>query len=107
MHAQDPPSWHPASDEVKAAAVKAKELCASKGTDLARIAIKHWLQCVTPRCCGRVDTLLTPLSVSRHLLICALLSQSSGAQFVVNYNLHAWTQDTWSECAPHGHGDSR
>ena len=41
---QDPPSWHPASDEVKAAAIKAKELCASKGTDLARIAIKHWLK---------------------------------------------------------------
>jgi hypothetical protein len=46
---QDPPSWHPASDEVKAAAIKAKELCASKGTDLARIAIKHWLKWVD--CC--------------------------------------------------------
>jgi len=42
MLTQDPPSWHPASEEVKAAAIKSKELCAAKGTDLARIAIKQF-----------------------------------------------------------------
>lgn len=42
--AQDPPSWHPAAPEVKAAAIQSKELCAENGTDLARIAIKHFVK---------------------------------------------------------------
>ena len=37
---------------MKAAAIKAKELCASKATDLARIAIKHWLKWVAPQLHG-------------------------------------------------------
>lgn len=41
---KDPPSWHPAAPEVKAAAVRSKKLCADNGTDLARIAIKHFVE---------------------------------------------------------------
>lgn len=41
---QDPPSWHPAAPEVKAAAIQSKEFCAENGTDLARIAINHFVK---------------------------------------------------------------
>lgn len=41
---QDPPSWHPASPEVKAAAQKSREICAAHGTDLARISIKFFIR---------------------------------------------------------------
>lgn len=64
---KDPPSWHPASDEVKVAAVKAKELCALKGTDLARIAIKHWLQ--TPGVDVHLMGMATPAEVEEDLKV--------------------------------------
>eukprot|EP00208_Stichococcus_sp_RCC1054_P002897 CAMPEP_0206140554 /NCGR_PEP_ID=MMETSP1473-20131121/9751_1 /ASSEMBLY_ACC=CAM_ASM_001109 /TAXON_ID=1461547 /ORGANISM="Stichococcus sp, Strain RCC1054" /LENGTH=330 /DNA_ID=CAMNT_0053534731 /DNA_START=120 /DNA_END=1112 /DNA_ORIENTATION=+ len=43
LTSRDPPSWHPAAPEVKEAAVKSKNMCKEKGTDLARIAIKHFV----------------------------------------------------------------
>lgn len=41
---KDPPSWHPASAEVKEAATKSRQICSSKGTDLARLAIKFFVR---------------------------------------------------------------
>ena len=43
--AQAPPSWHPASPEVKEAADKARAICAEKGTDLATISLKRFMKC--------------------------------------------------------------
>ena len=42
---QAPPEWHPASKEVKAAADKARAICAEKGTDLATISLKRFMRC--------------------------------------------------------------
>ena len=41
---QEPPSWHPASPEVKQAAIDCRKICADAGTDLARIAIKFFVR---------------------------------------------------------------
>lgn len=38
-----PPEWHPADDETKAAARKASDLCASRGSDLATVALQYAL----------------------------------------------------------------
>ncbi|GIX07085.1 MAG: oxidoreductase [Candidatus Poribacteria bacterium] len=36
----EPPAWHPAPPELRAAARRAAELCASRGADLARLALQ-------------------------------------------------------------------
>lgn len=64
---RDPPSWHPASEEVKAAAVKSKNLCAEKGTDLATIAIKHFIR--TPGVDVHLMGMATPQEVEEDLKV--------------------------------------
>jgi L-galactose dehydrogenase len=40
---QGPPDWHPAPQEVKAAAAKAVKLCASRGVDVTTVALRFCL----------------------------------------------------------------
>jgi len=54
MHAQAPPSWHPASQAVKEAADKARAICAEKGTDLATISLKRFMKCAALLCLATV-----------------------------------------------------
>uniref|UniRef100_A0A061RW14 L-galactose dehydrogenase n=1 Tax=Tetraselmis sp. GSL018 TaxID=582737 RepID=A0A061RW14_9CHLO len=41
LTSQGPPPWHPAPEEVRSACKTASELCASRGTDIAKLAIKE------------------------------------------------------------------
>jgi hypothetical protein len=84
---------------VKAAAIKAKELCASKGTDLARIAIKHWLKWVASQLHGL--TLVVSIISGRYVGHCCALALPPAT------DAPGWAlQDAWRECVPDGYGDT-
>ena len=59
---QGPPEWHPAPEEVQAAAKRAVEAADSHGADIARLALGY---AVRVRCCWLCCTVI------RHSFLCA------------------------------------
>lgn len=54
LTAVGPPEWHPAPDELKAAARRAAEVCGHRGHDISRLAL---MWAVRVRRCPSIDTL--------------------------------------------------